>query len=220
MIIPHSNHSLELEIPKKVSSVGLRISGGADSAIVGYMLSKYVITERPDLKVVPITISQEGKEFQIQFAKRIIEFYKKEFGDIFLDHETAFSPLPENENYITTQQELTMSLYDNNKIQFHFSGITLNPPPGAIPKHIYDQGWNDPPDRIRTGILQDIYQDTRCLPLINFDKRDVSELYDFFRVTNTLFPLTRSCEQYTTDFEHHCGNCWFCAERQWGFGRL
>jgi 7-cyano-7-deazaguanine synthase in queuosine biosynthesis len=48
----------------------------------------------------------------------------------------------------------------------------------------------------------------------------VSELYDYFDLQNTLFPLTRSCEQYTDDFTQHCDNCWFCGERKWGFGRL
>lgn len=217
MRIPHSKHNLDIVIFHNVSNVGLKISGGADSAITGYMLAKYITEERPNLKIVPITVDQEGKAFQVQFAKRIIEFYKKEFGDIFLDHETAFSPLPESENYVTTQQLLITSLYKKDKIQFHFAGITQNPPAGAIPSNVYETGWMDPPDR---NVLKNIYEGTSCHPLVNFDKQDVAELYHYFGVFDTLFPLTRSCEQYTTDFEHHCGKCWFCAERQWGFGRL
>jgi hypothetical protein len=131
-----------------------------------------------------------------------------------------FSPTPEHENYITVQEQLTKQLYANNEIQFHFAGITLNPPVGAIPAHIYEQGWKDPPDRIRTSTVKNIYQDSRCLPLINFDKKDVAELYDYYSVRDTLFPLTRSCEKYTEDFSQHCDNCWFCAERKWGFDRL
>jgi 7-cyano-7-deazaguanine synthase in queuosine biosynthesis len=217
MIIPHSKHNLNIVVFNNVSSVGLKISGGADSAITGYILSKYVVEERPDLKIVPITVDQEGKAFQIQFAKKIVEFYKKEFGDIFLEHETAYSPLPEDENYIKTQQLLTNNLYKNNKIQFHFAGITQNPPKNAIPRSVYWRGWTDPPDRER---LKNIYEGTACHPLINFNKRDVAELYRYFNVFDTLFPMTRSCEKYTDNFEKHCGNCWFCAERRWGFDRL
>lgn len=221
MIIPHSTHDLDIKVPDKVTKVGLKISGGADSAITGYILSKYVATERPEIKIIPITVDQEGKAYQVLFAKKVIDFYKDTFGERFFSkHETAFSPIPEANNYIKTQDELTQSLYKNNVIQFHFAGITLNPPVGSIPKTVYDDGWIDPPDRKRTGTLKNIYVDSRCLPLINFDKKAVAELYNYFNVFDTLFPLTRSCEIDTDDFSHHCGKCWFCAEREWGFGKL
>jgi 7-cyano-7-deazaguanine synthase in queuosine biosynthesis len=207
-------------VPNNVNRIGLKISGGADSAIVGYILSKYVVDERPDIVIVPITVDQEGKAFQIIFAKRIIEFYKSIFGNIYTEHKTMVSPLPENENYIKVQEELTKKLYAENEIQFHFAGITLNPPEGSIPFFIYELGWQDPPDRVRTDTFKNVYQDNRCLPLINFDKKDVAELYNYFDVIDTLFPLTRSCEMYTDDFSEHCDNCWFCAERKWGFNKL
>jgi 7-cyano-7-deazaguanine synthase in queuosine biosynthesis len=35
-----------------------------------------------------------------------------------------------------------------------------------------------------------------------------------------IFPITRSCESWTNDFSKHCGECWWCKEREWGFGRL
>ena len=191
MIITHSKHDLNIVVDDKIKRIGLKISGGADSAIVGYMLSKYVIEEKPDAIIVPITVDQEGKAFQITFAKRIIEYYKTVFGDIFAEHETRYSPIPESDNYTLVQEVLTKKLYQTGDIQFHFAGITLNPPIGAIPQHIYEQGWRDPPDRIRTSILKNIYQDSRCLPLINFDKRDVAVLYYYFDVKVTLLPLTR-----------------------------
>lgn len=221
MIIPHSKQELDIRIPRDVTNVGLKLSGGIDSAIVGYILSKYVTEERPGVRITPITVDQEGKAYQIQFAKKVIEYYKTVFGDIYTEHYTGFSPMPEAENYTKAQDEVTQRLYAEGKIQFHFAGITANPPPGSIPQRIYDQGWTDPPDRGVSKFLKSIYVDSnRCLPLINFDKKAVSELYDYFDLQNTLFPLTRSCEQYTDDFTQHCDNCWFCGEREWGFGRL
>ena len=56
-------------------------------------------------------------------------------------------------------------------------------------------------------------------PLINVDKKGVAEHYTRLGVLEELFPLTRSCEVHTTDFSEHCGECWFCKERLWGFGR-
>jgi 7-cyano-7-deazaguanine synthase in queuosine biosynthesis len=221
MIIPHSKQELDIRIPRDVINVGLKISGGLDSAIVGYILSKYVTEERPDVGITPITVDQEGKAYQIQFAKNVIEYYKTVFGDIYTEHYTGFSPMPEEENYVIAQDKVTKRLYAENKIQFHFAGITANPPQGSIEQRIYDQGFLEPPDRDPSKFLKSIYVDSnRCLPLINFNKQHVSELYDYFDLQNTLFPLTRSCEQYTDDFTQHCNNCWFCGERKWGFGRL
>ena len=27
-------------------------------------------------------------------------------------------------------------------------------------------------------------------------------------------------KNFTDDFSHHCGECWWCKERHWGFGRF
>lgn len=220
MIIQNSQQDIVFDVAKHITQVGLKISGGADSAIVGYMLSLYVTQERPDITIVPITIDQEGKAFQTQFAKRIIEFYKEIFGNIYADHETDLCLLPEDERYSFTQESLVNKLMANGTIQFHYAGITANPPVEAIPQSIYDGGWTAPTERIRTGVLRENCNSNRCLPLVNIDKQGVAELYRKFGLMDTLFPLTRSCENFTDDFTYHCDDCWFCAERKWGFGRI
>lgn len=53
-------------------------------------------------------------------------------------------------------------------------------------------------------------------PLININKKGIREIYDYFKLTSTLFPLTRSCESNKV-LKGHCGKCWFCQERNWGF---
>ena len=36
-----------------------------------------------------------------------------------------------------------------------------------------------------------------------------------------LFPVTRSCElKGKLEYYGHCGKCWWCEERQWGFDQL
>ena len=79
-----------------------------------------------------------------------------------------------------------------------------------------------------TGKFQDNLFESNAIPSdvlnslgeINIDKKGVAELYDYFGLMDTLFPLTRSCEDWTDDFSAHCGKCWFCLERLWGFGKL
>ena len=217
MLINNSQQDIEISLPAHIKKVGLKISGGADSAIVGYMLSKYVVTKRPDIKIIPITVQQIGKNYQLIYAKKIIEFYKTEFGDIFLEHYTDISF--EKDTYIATQEKLMKHLYTENIIDFHFIGLTSNPPLDSIPESIYSSRQTAPPDRNRTKNLKPIYNGTRCAPLINIDKKGVAELYQTLGVIDTLFPLTRSCEILTDNFSKHCERCWFCAERFYGFGR-
>lgn len=215
MRIKNSQQDIIIELSSNIKNVGLKISGGADSAIVGYILSKYVVTERPDIKIVPITV-QQTKKYNIIFAKRIIEFYKKEFGDIFLDHYTDISF---KTDFCTVQEKLMKHLYERNIINFHFTGLSLNPPAGVIESITNYAGLIEPPDRVRTGTLKPTYGMKHCSPLINIDKKGISELYRDLNLLDTLFPLTRSCSADTDDFSRHCGLCWFCAERFWAFNR-
>jgi 7-cyano-7-deazaguanine synthase in queuosine biosynthesis len=217
MLIENSQQNIEINLPRYVKRVGLKISGGADSAIVGYMLSKYVVTERPDIKIIPITVQQVGKNYQLIFAKNVIEFYKKEFGNIFLEHVTDISLT--KETYAITQEKLLSHLYEKKRINFHFSGLTLNPPPELIQTTKNDSYFIAPLDRIRTDTFKLVYAGTRCIPLINIDKKGVAELYNTLGLMDTLFPLTRSCEKFTDNFLKHCEECWHCAERFYGFGR-
>jgi len=57
------------------------------------------------------------------------------------------------------------------------------------------------------------------------DKKTVKELYDKYDMMEKLYPHTFSCESapyFTDDKEEpiHCGYCFFCLERWYGFGRL
>lgn len=215
MFIENSQDNITIDLDSNVKTVGLKISGGVDSAIVGYMLTKYVHEERPDIRIIPITVDQVGKAFQVQFAKRIIEFYKQKFGDYFLEHRTGVSEVEETD-YSKSQASIVHDLYNNGLIQAHFVGMTLNPPSELMPEFV-DKSLLEPPDRLRTGEKKQQREDTSYRPLINIDKRGVAEIYDYFGVRDTLFPLTRSCEAYTDDFSNPCGKCWFCGERYYGF---
>ena len=65
-----------------------------------------------------------------------------------------------------------------------------------------------------------IKQDDRVYnPIINNDKRDVAKLYRSLNIERELFPYTRSCED-DKHIDGHCGVCWWCKERIWGFGYL
>lgn len=54
-------------------------------------------------------------------------------------------------------------------------------------------------------------------PFHRIDKKVIAGMYEELNLLETLFPLTRSCENNNL-LEGHCGECWWCEERLWAFG--
>ncbi len=227
MIFKNSQQDVNIHEEDNVKVVSLKISGGADSAIVGFMLSNYVAVERPDIKIIPITTNHPRKPYQGLFAKRIIEFYKETFGDIFGKHYiNNLDQIATNEDYNSAQTDIFNIANKNELIISSYSGITSNPPKDEMDKFVnkYKKNETGPYDD-RNGKKFSVIangpggSNGSKRHLVNIDKKGVAELYNNLGLMDTLFPLTRSCEEITNDFSSHCEHCWFCRERYWGFGR-
>ena len=247
MLIETTQGNIEFTIPKHYKNIGYKVSGGADSAIVGWILCKTIVEEYNSEPVVyPITMDQPGKAYQVKFAKGVVAFLKLHWPTVtFGEHFTGIGSEPitvvdphmgdkgkANPNYNEDQRIITQKLLDQLKVRCIFNGVTANPSEfvGQDKRH---QQVSMPPERNKTGTplpvqySQDPHEHPDFngpgnvySPLINIDKKGVKELYEHFGVLDTLFPLTRSCENWTDDFSSHCGVCWFCLERLWGFGRI
>lgn len=209
----------DLNIPLHVTKVGIKLSGGADSAIVCYMLAKYIKECRPDIVLHPITAVSSTKPYNAIFAKKIVAKIQSlldfEFGQHWIE------PIQSNnsQEYITGQEKFLEKLYRSQVIQIHFSGITANPDPLDAPE-LFDGTIKGPvDDRSKGKHKKPHYGGTWVRPLVNVDKKAVFELYQNLGVLDELFPETRSCEAKTHDFSCHCKQCWFCKERYWAFGR-
>ena len=86
------------------------------------------------------------------------------------------------------------------------------PPPGRVPS-----------DREYEVIRPVIHNGVIYTPITNSHKKDIAQLYTHYGIQDTLYPLTRSCESYNMDvtknMTKHCGECYPCIERFWGFGK-
>jgi len=224
--------NIDLDIdPKHTKRLMMKVSGGIDSALVFYMLCKS-IEQYPEIEIIPQTTNDWKKPYQVNFAKKVIEWMKNKFPTVkILDHETI--QLENGTDYIKGQDAHRNSIitkyYDNGQsVDAIISGVNKKPP-----KHITDTFFNNdgdlqagPDDDRSTWKPQRIKKTHKEIinPLINIDKKGIAELCEKLDLTDTLFPITRSCENVhaskTNNFTTHCGECWWCHERDWGFGRL
>jgi len=222
MIFKNSQQDIDFSehIPLDMKNIGIKLSGGADSAIVCYMLAKYAMAERPDITIHAITGVADGKAYQKIFAERIMSKVSELTGIVFGTHYYANVKTDSSKNYVLGQSTLVKSLYENKLIDMHLAGITANPTAEEAPILYTDIEKLPSDDRSKTAVLRNIKEGRSFCPLLNIDKRGVAEFYTTLGVLDELFPITRSCEDFTDDFTTHCGECWFCKERQWGFGKL
>jgi hypothetical protein len=221
MFIKNSQQDIDFTIDPQFNKVGIKISGGADSAIICYMLSKYKATERSEITIHPITAVNILKPYQLIFSKKVIEFCEKEFDIKFNEHLYS-DPVMEGPDLQAAQDKLLNDAFDYGIIDCHISGINCNPPIEVC--NSFNEAIIDERDfrRDRTDELKSVMPGYRAYrPFANLDKKGIKELYDHFDLMDTLFPITKSCEAKTYDWSTpHCGTCWWCHERRWGFGRL
>ena len=109
-------------------------------------------------------------------------------------------------------------------------GVTANPPMNIL--KAFDTR-NSPRDKSRDAPAPIELYDARkegygwvYTPWKIHNKQSIATLYKKHKLLESLFPLTYSCEYYPRDNDlpdpgmDHCGQCWWCEERQWAFGRL
>lgn len=207
-----------LPLLETVKNVGIRLSGGADSAILAYMLAIYKRDYRPHLKLRPITCVNPIKPYQEIFAKRVMAKITELTGVEFDEHYVGYL---EGIDYRKEQGIFSATLYSENKLDVQYMGETSNPPLEVEADWDVDGAGRD---KSRDGFDTTHVPITKYRPFRNINKKAVAELYEYFGVLESLFPLTRSCEitlEWSNDvnFINHCNRCWFCFERKWGFGR-
>lgn len=226
MTFTNSFGDVTIDIPQG-TNVLVKLSGGADSAILLYMLAKYRHELNPTMRFVIATTVAQPKPFQLIFAEQVINYVNSVYpmGDYLHVTNTANN----EQDYTPKQEALIDSVQD--KYTMMYSGITSNPPTSAMAEHgmLTDERVairdHDAPDKYsiyewplaKPGYMG-YYKSNR--PFANHHKKATAEFYTNLGVMESLFSLTRSCEDPTTNFTYHCGTCWFCLERKWGFESL
>jgi len=218
--------------------VGISVSGGADSAIMLYVL---MLNVKHDLHIYNFIATERRhaleKPFDLVVAK-CAELTGK--TNYFVHKVLDVNTSPEN-IFKTLQEKL-----DTSEVDIIYFGLSKFPPTEVWESWEEKLSWShikmreDGVDRPVFGIeipmpedpslvdphitiegnIKEIKSDSRIyVPLVNYNKQQIAGIYKELNVEKELFPLSRSCE----NDEHpdsHCGKCWWCGERLWGFGYL
>lgn len=223
----------------KDGPVGISVSGGADSAIMLYLLMKYIpqdlhiynlikdrrrhALEKPFDDVVAKCAELTGKQNYFihklyganTSPESIFKYHKERLDegqvDIIYFGLTKFPP---NEIFEQWEEKLSWS-----HVKLRQDDGILKPVFGVEIPMPEDESLVDPAITI-SGKIKEVRSDKRIyVPFVNYNKKDIAKLYKAEGVEKELFPVSRSCE----NDDHpgsHCGKCWWCNERLWGFGYL
>lgn len=210
-----------------ISTVGIWLSGGADSSVLCYLLAKHIKDNGLNVQIQALTVQKRPNEY-FDIQQRVAAL---------LDAYSVFKPpivytveqWTDNDYHKTFNARNIQNVVDN-LYQYIYTGITKTPEP-----NVWETlNWEEFPEienirnedikklLILNGVFEEenkLYEFGEVRPFFNIDKSGVAELYKKHNLLDTLFPYTKSCENREV-LDGHCGECWFCQERKWAFGRL
>ena len=206
--------------------LGMKLSGGADSAIVYYKLCK----EFSDADIYILTLGTDEKPYYPMLAKRVVEKVYELTGVRPVKHITNFIE-HSDEGYVVGQEEMADILRNKYKVEDIYSGISSNPPIEDMLEY-FEHNHNLNLEEVKFHIEKrdkerDLLPESSArkgAPFTLLSKRDVAMVYNEEKVLDELYPNTCSCESPSGEDEDgypiHCGTCFFCLERWYGFGRI
>lgn len=195
-------------------NIGISVSGGADSAALLYIL----MTHLPNSHFHIYTFSHKVTSYYNLTNARFVTMRCSEL--------TGFKNYTHHVGY--TDQQTLDKLFQAPADDFHkgvfdifYTGITANPDKEIADGFLSPQQNKLQEKRDPTVTRSIMLTDHTCTPFTNLNKQDMADIYRELNIFDSLFPYTRSCESDNpAALGTHCGICWWCKEREWGFGRL
>ena len=206
---------------KKVKVIGQWMSGGADSSMLAFLLCKKIKDENLDVEFQPLSV-RRGRPNNPMYAGGVIDFIEEYLNVKVRDHIVYYPDISDvHQREIKEFMDRDTDNFNNGIVDIMYSGITSNPP-------INDKTISQNKERNRDETSDRPLVSATSFryfmdPFYKINKKHIKELYDMFNLTDSLYPITFSCEGTAEDTKthtKHCGKCWWCEERMWAFGRL
>lgn len=203
-------------------SIGVKLSGGADSAIVYYAICNYY-KDRPDVKIYPMTLDTEFKSWYSEGAKRVIKKVTELTGKAPEKHIIKYSNKHKDREtanfYISEQQSLVGESLLKYNFDAVYNGLTSNPPEEDIlnavkeyyadnietykiaKQHIVKRDFSRDLGKNKYGEnVTDAKYFTNIRPFVHGDKKITYDAYKYYDRLDDLYPITYSCE---TRYQEH-----------------
>ncbi|MCH2541987.1 MAG: hypothetical protein MKZ97_01505 [Alphaproteobacteria bacterium] len=191
--------------------IGISCSGGADSSLLLYFLMKY-----SNDKIYILSTGNKARQFKnVTTTNNVIQKCIELTGNINIEHHSTFCDHQTLSNIFDK-----LDYYRKNKlINIFYTGITANPPKSITDTFIEEVTEVDRNPTIMKDVLRN--NNKAYTPWINIDKKKLAQIYKEYNLIDSLFVYTRSCEWEAQNVKDpklgHCGICWWCQERAWGF---
>lgn len=238
MKFEYDGYKVEIDIPKEYNKILINISGGADSSLYVYLLIKYLKEHnRTDTELHFLTnVFARKNNCTDERSTKVLDWIVNELDavDMIKSHEKLFLWDADQ----PTTKKVWWEYYDSGKANLISNCLTSLPKDKSLKVEnsngdLVDM-WNHPEGPTEDERGNDVspvwnfggknLDKAFYEPFKNVDKKFIAHIYNDYGLMDTLFPLTRSCEstepEKCDDYQGHCGDCWWCLERKWAFGKL
>lgn len=208
--------------------IGVSLSGGADSALLAYLLCLHTDADIHFNTQIRMWRTRPWAEY---ISENVVDWFKNNFKNHFFHHKNLVPPeLEEPTEYLIKDEygklksgnRIILRSYNEYiahkyKLNALYGGVNLNPDieiEGRVKER--DKGHISP-HFTHDGI--DI-----CHPFVHTKKDWIIKQYYKYKILD-LLELTRSCEGEFKDINYKtyipgqivpiCGQCFWCKEREW-----
>ncbi len=193
---------METSVIPQHNKIGVLFSGGADSSLMLYQISK----THPNSELYLYVGSRlDDGQYHLDNVDKILNELK--ISNIKAYAIYTFKDRAEGK---AKRDKLRKKFAEFHNLDCYINGFTRNP--SEYLGEVADDTRNQKLEKVVTtknGL-------TMYRPLADLDKKDIAKRYKEYNLLETLFPLTISCE--ATQPPRPCKECWWCKERHWAFG--
>jgi len=176
-----------IDIPENTENINILLSGGADSTLLTYLLSKQTT------KKIILHTTGSSDVVHKKIVEPIVTHLKTIFGDRY-----QINKIKKKDFWIRDAVNFILSVYPGvvltgcNKVVTHFTPT------------VYLRGDTPP-------VRGSVSRPEHLRPFIDMDKVDILKIYQQENILN-LLSLTKSCGLSKLP---RCEGCYFCMERAW-----
>jgi hypothetical protein len=195
---------LYISIPHE-KRIAIVVSGGWDSACLWYMVKKICLERGQECTAYTVP-KLDGAE---HYANLVLKWASEKLGYEFEPTRIVGQITSENpSDYVTSGAH---EIFDKGYADYLFNGMNAYPPDQ---RDMMPKGYPMPNDRFTPTEHEKQYVSH---PFADLTKDQTIQLGFDLGIAEDIMPITHSC---TEQNRGRCNNCWWCAERAWGFKQI